>query len=228
MDGLGKNENRIFLKVSDGQITMNVKEGTPDAKSRVWEDKTYWYLGFNNVHGLITSIKKNSYEKDSKSFDSLHIYIDKGNGRYILSMPYSSSVARNFYNKMELIDYSKEVVISASLDNNGYSQIFIQQNDVWLKNKYSKDNPGEKPMWNRVIVNGKDIWDRTDELAYFQNIIDAVILPQIEAAKSNNPARDALINEGNGIEKTKSNTDDSFPTHEPANLDKSADDDVPF
>lgn len=227
MEGLGQKQSRIFLKVNGGKITMNAKEDTPGAIKKIHKDKTYWVLAWDYLEGKITGLKKNVFSKDGIEIDSLHIYIDKGvNGKYILTLPYNSGVARDFYNKMENIDYSKEVKFSPSLDDNDFNQLFLQQEGVWLKNYYNRDNPGGKPQWEKVKVNGKDVWDRTAELDFFQNKIDTIVSPQIEANKSTSPALDSLLADNKG---NISDDDYDFPDKEPATAGEGSDsDDLPF
>lgn len=71
------------------------------------------------------------------------------------------------FQTMEGIDFSQEVIFSISMQE-GRQTLFVKQKGNALKWKYTKQHPNGKPEWVlRRDADGNNVWDLTDELAFF-------------------------------------------------------------
>ena len=51
------------------------------------------------------------------------------------------------------------------------TSVIIAQGDKGVKWAFTKDAPGDLPPMRQIKVKGKDVWDDSDQLAYFEKMI---------------------------------------------------------
>lgn len=200
-----------YVTIFDGVFEVKVKEGTPNAVSRKNKnDETIHVLVYKGVSGIITDIKKEITDYKGKKFSSLKVFLTDEDETTVLSLPYNSSMTSAFYHMVENIDLDKPVVFSASKDKEkDRTSLFISQDKNNVKWKYTKAwaeaNPNlpQKPQWVKKMVKGEEVWDNTDEILFFENIMRTKILPVLRAKKeqaAETPA-DAFAKDNNVAQK---------------------------
>ena len=172
---LGVKENVKYIRTRGGKFVLNVPAHTPDAKERTTESgKTYSYLEYDWIDGLITGLSLNSREWDGKEFEDIEIrMIDSDGDKYVLILSTNSAVGNCFFNLMENIKPEKPVKFSIKRTDERDS-LFAEQSGETIKWKYTKANPGNKPQWEQIMVKGKKVWDNTDELLFFKERLNEV------------------------------------------------------
>ena len=225
-------ENMTYVSIFDGKFEVKVKEGTPNSVSRVNKDgKTIHALIYKDVSGVIVDIKKEIKEHQGKKFSSMNIYLESPSGMGVLSLPYNSGTTSAFYHMIENVDLSKPVVFSASKDKEkDKTSLFMSQDKENVKWKYTlawkAANPTlpQKPDWKQVTVKGELVWDNTDEVLFFENIMKTKILPVLRAKKEQAAATAADdFAKDNNVHQPAAQP---ATTHEPSNNNPA--DDLPF
>ncbi len=227
-----KEEAMTYVGVYDGQLEVRVDKKTPGAIER---EKTkqgkptgesIHVKYYRSLDGRITDIKKDTKKMpDGTEFTSLKIFIDDIGDKYVLNFPYDSDLTRIFYKIMENIDFSSTVEFSVSKSKNSkgkeVASLFLKQNGVNLKQKYTKDYqyaPGEakKPDWKPMVYKGKEVWDNTEEMQFFEKKLEEVVMPKLKAKAA--PVAKNIIDD-----------DDWIPSAEPADTSVGQPvDDTPF
>lgn len=177
--GLKKKESQHdYLQIMGGSFRQSVKEGTPDAIERKNKnDVKVWELHFGTVVGFITlaSVTEEKFGKE------LHLQITNDGEHYVIQTQANSGYAYGFFSRMENIDFSKEIEISAYEIPNEvgvkkpilcvYQGVDEKGKRKLVSSKYTKENPGSCPPMEKMIYQGKEVWDSTKRTAYFENLV---------------------------------------------------------
>lgn len=120
---------------------------------------------------------------------------------YFLQFKYSSGYSRSFFKQLEMVDLSKPVTINASYEEQEYegkltknSALWIAQDGKWVGFKYTKDNPGDLPDWEKVTVKGEEQGDDTKMQQYFEKI-STQIFNDLKLKEDQQAASDFLTSE---------------------------------
>lgn len=111
-----KTSSTIYVGIVDGEFRVNVKEGTPDSKTRLYEKLdgttgTKTELSLWNVIGHIQKVNVVKKKMGEKEVTQLEIYV-KGDEDYLVQMPLNTNYSIDFLKKMPGIDFNKEVKLS--------------------------------------------------------------------------------------------------------------------
>lgn len=218
---INEGESLTFLSVVDGKFEKRLKEPTETSTWRTTKDgKSICVQQYKGVSGKITGLLKKTHDNQGQTFTSLNITVDDGESKYVVSLPYESGLTRTFFQSMENIDYSKDVVLTASKSKNDegkeVTNLFIAQDKKNVERKYTKKwqeaNPGvpSSPQWKQVPFRGKLVWDNTDEVLFFEAIMEKIVarLPKQQNAPASTPSSPAS-NEVNRVE------DSDIPSYNP-------------
>lgn len=181
---------KTYLTVYDGKFTQRVQEGTVGATARMTkpatgEGKLVHELYFGNLSGRITDI----YTRDGIYGKTWNIDVNDGTNNYSLQFGYSDGLAISFLKMLLNVDFSKDIVFSVSKkfdpkDNKDKTSLFLSQDGETIKHAFTMANPNGLPEMKQVVVNGKEIWDSTERLAFLQNMVDTQILPKLNREPS--------------------------------------------
>lgn len=178
---LSNSTSARYVGTFGGKFTLKAKPGAEGARSRVNRNGVeVWEHTYDRLSGRITGVTMTSREHGGQTYDNLNIHLTDGGEDYILSVGQTSNVAGVFFQTMESIDYERPVDFSIWKDNEDKTAVVIYQNDQALKWKYTKSNPGQKPAWERYEINGKVLWDRSKEMAYYRDVLEGKIVPRIK------------------------------------------------
>lgn len=184
---LGQNNSAIYLNVADGKIVRRFQNATKDSKERVLAKgpnagKVVHEEHYSFVEGLITDIQT----KDSEYGKSWLVTIQDGEEKYILQMDYSGGYSSAFLKALPNVDLSKKVKLSPKMTVEGDKKkttMFVNQGGTAAKHFYTKDEPNGLPAMKKIKVKGKEQWDDSDMMAFFEAMVKNEILPQLNASK---------------------------------------------
>lgn len=229
-------ESLTFLSVVDGKFEKRLKEPTETSTWRTTKDgKSICVQQYKGVSGKITGLLKKTHEHQGQVFTSLNITIDDGENKFVVSLPYDSGLTRTFFQSMENIDYDKEVVFTASKtkneDGKEVTNIFIAHDKKNVERKYTKKwqeaNPGvpSSPPWKQITYKGKQVWDNSDEVAFFEAIMAKIVAKLPQQPSTSSAATSAPVGKvtNDDIPAYKSDSNGNM-----ASDDKPPTDDLPF
>jgi hypothetical protein len=185
--GLEKNEGRkIFLNISDGKIVrqhQNPIEGTTVTRTNK-NDKVVHEEFFSAITGTMTAIKS----KETPFGMVWEVTLTDDGEEFVLSFNYSSRYANNFFRAIPNVDLSKKFSINPwnMKDKNDPSKKVIGLSLYQDKNKvefaFTKEKPNGLPELVKRKVKGKDTWDDSEQLDFFEKLIKDQIIPQLGKA----------------------------------------------
>lgn len=149
-------EKLIFLNISKGYFVKSINK-----------DETY-----KELTGTIISahIKSDFYKQQEYKVCLLKI-IDESE-TYILSLKCDSMYFKSLCNSLKSSDIDKPVTIKPSYnEHTNKSTCFVIQYGKSLKWFHTLDKPGDMPITKKHEVNGKIIYDSTDQTEYWINWI---------------------------------------------------------
>jgi hypothetical protein len=202
-----REDSMTYVGVYDGKLEVRVTKDTPNAIEREKTKKgkpTGEFIHvktYGSLEGKIKDIRKDMKElPDGTKFSSLKILVDDIGDKYVLNWPYNSDLTRAFYHMVEVIDLDTTVEFSVGKSKNKkgkeVTSLFIKQNGANLKWKYTREYPyapGEtvKPEWVEKEIKGEKVWDNTDEIRFFENILKEKVLPKLRTKAENVPVSQA-------------------------------------
>lgn len=179
--GLGNGSgNKTYVSVVGGRLAIRVKEGTPGAIQRTTKDnKVVYEQQYQYLDGKITHI---SY--DIKPFGAfINVEVD---GKYVLSVPFKSSMKRNVISQLPNIDFAKDIKVTAFQDKDKKKNVILMyQDNEMVKFQHTKENPNGLPEPKEVVKLGKKEWDFSEVEQFMYDVLQQQI---------------ARFNKENGIE----------------------------
>ena len=133
------------------------------------------------IEGVITGIKYEDHEFEWQTRQikkhNIIISIQDGSEKYTLTESADSRAGLQLQNKLLNTQVGDRISISPTkengVDKDGKpivmtSGVFVNIGRNSVPQKYNKANPGDLPPWKKFVVNGKDIWDKTDQLNFLE------------------------------------------------------------
>ena len=177
--GLQQRDEGNYITILGGKFCQRVKEGTPDALTRVNKlGKTVhekFYTSFTG-HLIDIQVRDGSYGK-SWNFS----FKDKED-IYILQLSYSNSFSTAFLKMLPNVDLSKEMKVSPSVkevDGKNKSSLFINQDGEAIKHAYTMADPKGMPDMEQLTIKGEKVWDDTKRIAFLYDMVQKDIIPKL-------------------------------------------------
>jgi hypothetical protein len=186
---LGNNtESKTYwLKPVNGKFEWGVKDKREGFIAKVVETSdgkkvTKYVKEFDYIEGSLSDV----YSEDSDYGKRWVVKITDNDEVYIITFKYSSGYSKSFLNQIERIDLSKLVKVSCTYKEEEKNGKTVKNTAIWLSQKtqsgaygwvgfkYSKDNPQGRPDLKEVVVRGEKIYDDTDQLAYYDNVVNTI------------------------------------------------------
>jgi hypothetical protein len=170
--GLNSTSNSVtYLSVQNGKVAKRVQEPTAASKSRTVEStgKVIHEELFDSITGNMTAIST----RDGNFGKELQITL-ADDRPYILQLKLSSGPASSFLRALPNVDLTKPVTLIPKIEMKGdvkRTSVIIAQGGKGVKWAFTKDAPGDLPPMRQIKVKGKDVWDDSDQLAYFEKMI---------------------------------------------------------
>jgi hypothetical protein len=162
----------IYLSIQNGKVARRVQEPTATSKSRVIEGsgKLIHEELYDSVEGLMTGLatREGNYGKE------LLITINDQVDSYQLQIKLSSSPASAFLRALPNVAPEMPLLIIPKIqekDGVRRTSIILSQGNKGVKWAFTKDNPGELPPMKKIKVKGKETWDDSEQLDYFEKMI---------------------------------------------------------
>lgn len=179
MSGLsnGSTGQSTIINIVEGTFRRQVAEGTPNSHKRLNKlGKEVHELSYTRLEGYIKAINIEDTENYGKRIH-LTIQADKD---YKLSMPYDNSLAMSIYKMLPNVNPAEQVSFELNRKANDegklVTSLFMSQNGASIKWAYTRANPNGMPDMKELTVNGKKVWDKTDQLNFLQtNSLDKYI-----------------------------------------------------
>lgn len=175
--GLGNDTTRFtYVNIKKGQLV--IKKG----------DQTEV---FNYVEGVLTGLDIREDEYQGNKYKKLCLTMTDKNESYQLQMKMESGYCRAFCNMIENVNLTMPFKIEPKMEEVGdkkNTKVFISQGGTNLKWKYTKDNPGELPLLEKITFKGKEAWDNTNQQAYYTDMLLNKIKPMLQHSILAGPA----------------------------------------
>ena len=162
----------IYLSIQNGKVARRVQEPTATSKSRVIEGsgKLIHEELYDSVEGLMTglSTREGNYGKE------LLITINDQVDSYQLQIKLSSSPASAFLRALPNVAIDQPLLIIPKIqekDGVRRTSIILSQGNKGIKWAFTKDNPGDLPPMKKIKVKGKETWDDSEQLEFFEKLI---------------------------------------------------------
>jgi hypothetical protein len=188
--GLNNTSNSVtYLSVQNGKIAKRVQEVTAASKSRTVESsgKVVHEELFDSITGTMTAIitREGNFGKE------LQITLTDDRP-YVLQLKLSSGPASSFLRALPNVELSKPVTLIPKIEIKGEvkrTSVIIAQGGKGVKWAFTKDFPGDLPAMKQIKVKGKDVWDDSEQLEYFEKMITDInnklsaIVPPLESTE---------------------------------------------
>ncbi len=210
--GLANREGGKYITIMGGKFVVRVAEGTQGAVARVNKvGKTVHEVSYDSFTGKLINIRK----RDSAYGPQFEFDFRDGGDVYTLQLSASSSPATNILKILPNADLTKEMKVQPAEkvgeDGKKKSSIFISQDGITLKHKYTKDNPNGMPQMEEIVVKGQKVWDDTKRLEFLTAMMERDILPQLPRDMAVAPSADGAGDTDDVFGDTaKAGDDDEF------------------
>lgn len=169
-----------YLSIADGKLIARAKTQLEGYEPYTKKDGTIGFeKKFKAVEGFITGVARVESEWGPKWEFTLH---DDG-VRFIISLNYSSSYAKNIINCLcnPACDLTQRLTIKPwSMDDpktgKAKTGVNVKQNAVKIPWAYGLD---DMPRLEQVTVKGMKVWDDTKQVEFLENAVETVIRPRI-------------------------------------------------
>tara|TARA_R110000796_G_scaffold73842_2_gene165871 strand:+ start:1410 stop:2069 length:660 start_codon:yes stop_codon:yes gene_type:complete len=178
-----------YLSFMGGKFVQRVPEGTPGAEPRVLkkgpnEGNTIHELLYDTLGGGIIKMETEASEYGKQ----LHIFLDvstveEPEAKIKISISLSSGAAKGLLSRLPVIDFSKDVTLKGfkieRKDKPGTYGVYLvpYQDNNKLESFYTRDEPKGLPQMVKIKVKGQEVWDDTDQLEFYENLINTTNFP---------------------------------------------------
>jgi len=177
-DFVTEKKPRFYCQTYNNLFEIRMPASTHGAqlrKNRAGKD--VWFIAASSISGRIIDVAKCQHEYGP----ILRITLEKNFQELIFSTPWKSRLASGFLNRMPNIDYALDVTFDIA--GGDRQSLFVKQNGQQVKWAYTLENPNGRPDWRRVELDGETVFDRSEQDAFFVRVIEADVMPRIQAAK---------------------------------------------
>lgn len=178
-----RSEGKYFT-ILGGKFSQRVQESTEGAVQRT---NKLGKVVFEKYHDSFTAKLIDIKITDGAYGKSWEFHFRDNGEIFKLQLGYSNSFATALLKMLPNIDLTKPMKLSPSVkevDGKNKSSLFVNQDGVAIKHAFTKDNPNGLPQMVQVKVKGNLVWDDTDRLVFFKEMVETKILPQLEGSKS--------------------------------------------
>lgn len=188
------------------------------------ETLTKYIDKWGSVSGFVNNIEYYDREHNGTRFQGVKINIDD---EVLLDLAAKTPAYDTFCKLAENIDFTQEVTFKAGLDKkNERTAFFVTQNGEGVKWKYTKDNPGDCPPWEKD-EDGE--WDSRKQRAFLKSRVIDVVIPAAQAAANERAGSfDPAILEAPEVEEPKTSAATAGKGKGKAKAAPATDDDIPF
>jgi hypothetical protein len=178
----------LITNTSAGAKFANIKDG----KISVYRGKDNPPTIHDAIEGYITNIDFKEDEIQGEKYEALTLTIQDGQEAYQLKMRFDSGYGRSLAYKLPNVDLTQKVKLQPNkntVNDKTQTSFFVEQNGQQIKQKWTKDNPGNLPPLVKTKFKGKDVYDNTDQMLFLKNVLLTLETthPAIVPNNPNNP-----------------------------------------
>lgn len=186
MGAITNNQGVRFASISKGKVVLSNGKG---------EQKTI----LDGWQGLVTDLKIEKDIYEGNEFDRLSLLLDDNKERIWLQMRLDSGYGRSVAFKLPNCNLKQQVGFQPTYnEETKASSVFVSQGGTNIKQKWSKDNPGELPPLVETTFKGKKVYDNTNQMEFIKDYLLNTIKPQLGNAVIDGPAHSFDNNEDDG------------------------------
>lgn len=175
--GVGNNtRNYTFANIRRGKIV--IKEG-----------ETYKEYGY--VEGRLTDIQIVEDEYQGTKYKKLCLILEDGIDRFNFQMKLDSGYGRAVCSKLPNCDFGHDIKFQPTyevVDDKPKTGMFLNQGATAIKAAYTNDNPNGRPPLEKAEFKGKVMYDNTEQLAFYENVLLNEIKPKLQHPAISGPA----------------------------------------
>lgn len=191
--------NNTFMYIFEGELRQSVKEEEADEKTAVRTSKTgnkVFENRYSNVEGRLVGIgvETKTITKNGKpeQEDELQLKIKDKYGVVYIKMGLKSQYASDLCKKLVKVDFGQDIKVYPSFfKDEGKYYFSVVQNDVKIKNYFTKETPNGLPQPSVFVKSDKTkVYDFGEQTLFFKELIMRIYLPNV---KAHNEGKDLLI-----------------------------------
>ena len=182
---------------------------------------------FQALEGLVVGLGFQDAEYEGKKYRKLYLAIADGGDVFKVSFDAASGYGRQTLMKLPNCDLSQPLELSPSYKEDGAKKstgMFLSQCGNSIKQKWTRDNPGDLPQMEQVIFKGEIKWDDTSQMKYLEDYVTHYLCPVVLA----NAGRANPRANGRSDEAEHEQTSHDPHEQESAAFPAPGDGDVPF
>lgn len=147
---------------------------------------------YDELEGKLVDIYLKDETYEGQPLRKLYAVMNDGDQNLIVSFRFDSRYATSFLTFLKNVDLKEPFtlcpIVNEKKDARGETvkeaSILIKQDGSFAKSYYSKDKPNGLPQMKQIKVNGKLVWDKTEMLDFFENVVENEIKPALPKAES--------------------------------------------
>lgn len=175
-EGFGERSQGQFWTVKNGLLCKKCDEHTDGGVKQKKEDgNVYFEIQKPNFTGRLKKVEVRTHDEYGK-FLGLHFVANGENVK--IEMKLDSGYAFGFLSTIPSAKIDGRILIAPffkDADGKKESKIFIKDETCegkdWCKQFFTKDNPNGLPEMEKTTYKGKEVWDNSKRLAYFENTL---------------------------------------------------------
>lgn len=199
--GFSNERRSTYLSIANGSIVRRVNSlsDDPNAVARTTQSNTTVYeVNYDYIDGYITGIEigSSTFQGNTTEKAQWKVRIKDNGEDYIVTVPYSSSYSRSLINRLASIkDFSQKVRIWPwKMPNPDKADAHWIGVTIYRPPFNGSDRPAKEqkieaafdrnaiPPMKEVMLRGKTQWDDTEQMEFFENIVNTIITPLIQKA----------------------------------------------
>lgn len=155
--------SKVFVNVANGKFKVKSSKDNPNAVHRVNKDsKDVYELLYTTLTGLITDAR---FTEDAYGQKLELSVLDEGTD-YVVNIPFGGSACISFMSRVEKIDLTQPVKLSAFEYPNAKGDyhntyIGVEQGGKKIDSDYGKDKPKSFSQSVEMKIKGQTVWDDT-------------------------------------------------------------------
>ena len=134
---------------------------------------------YDELQGTIVDIGYNVETFNGAETLKMNCTLESDGEKYRFSTPFEGSTTSTFLGFLKNANLKKplalkptsEKIVKEGGEERERQTILVQQDGNYMKQYYTKDTPNGLPPMKQVKINGKMIWDKTDMIDFFKDVI---------------------------------------------------------
>lgn len=165
-----RSTSATWLSLSHGKFILKQEDGSKKE--------------FPALEGLIVGLGFQDADYEGKKYHKLYLSFADGGDTFKVSFDAASGYGRQTLMKLPNCDLTQPVELSPSYKEEGAKKstgMFLSQCGQSIKQKWTRDNPGDLPQMEQVMFKGEAKWDDTAQMKYLEEYVQQHLFPVVLA-----------------------------------------------